>query len=375
VVLRRVAVQLVNVLRPMDTVARIGGDEFVVLAPDVASHLHAVDIGNRIVAELCRRPDAADGERITASIGVSVSLDGRGTAEGMINEADMAMYEAKSLGGARAEAFDAALGVQVQQRAVAQQKLQSALDDHRIVVHYQPVIDLDDGGVAGFEALARITDTDGSILPPASFIPVAEDSGLVVPLGSHVMAIACDEAVGWQPEYPAPRDRRFTVAVNLSSRQFLPGDLPAIVRQELTRSGLPPDCLHLELTETAIIELRPDILQQLHDIRDLGVEIGLDDFGTGYASLTHLRRLPLSFVKIDQSFVKGLGTEDGDERIVAAVIDLADNLGLRSVAEGVEVDAQLERLCELGCNQAQGFLFDRPLPPSEVDEAMHRRAW
>ncbi len=373
-VLNRVAKQLVAVLRPMDTVARIGGDEFVILAPDVASHLHAVDIANRLVVEVCRRPTSKEeGERITASIGLSVSVDGRGSAEILLNEADMAMYEAKSLGGARAEAFDAALGVQAQERSMAQQRLQSALDDRRIAVHYQPIIDLgsgDAGGtVAGFEALARITDLDGSILPPASFIPVAEDTGLVVPLGSHVLAIACEEARAWQP------GRRFTVAVNLSSRQFQPGDLPQIVRAELARTALPPECLHLELTETAIIELRPDILQQLREIRELGVEIGLDDFGTGYASLTHLRRLPLSFVKIDQSFVQGLGVDDQDDRIVAAVVDLAANLGLRSVAEGVECTEQLERLRALGCDQAQGYLFDRPMAAADVPSAMLRRAW
>ncbi len=166
-----------------------------------------------------------------------------------------------------------------------------------------------------------------------------------------------------------------TVAVNLSARQFEPGDLPAVVSATLAQTGLDPACLHLELTETAIIDLRPDILQQLGSIRDLGVQIGLDDFGTGYASLTHLRRLPVTFVKIDQTFVQGLGVDDEDERIVAAVVDLAANLGLRSIAEGVETDDQLDRLRELGCDQAQGYLFARPLPPSDVTAAIAHAAW
>ena len=166
-----------------------------------------------------------------------------------------------------------------------------------------------------------------------------------------------------------------TIAVNLSSRQFEPGDLPRIGRATLDQTGLDPSCLHFELTETAIIDLRPDILQQLGRIRDLGVQIGLDDFGTGYASLTHLRRLPVTFVKIDQSFVQGLGVDQEDERIVAAVVDLAANLGLRSIAEGVETDDQLVRLRELGCDQAQGYLFARPLPPNDVLTAIQHAAW
>jgi len=165
------------------------------------------------------------------------------------------------------------------------------------------------------------------------------------------------------------------LSVNLSARQFEPGTLPALVRETLERTGVDPSRLHLELTETAIIDLRRDIIEQLGHIRDLGVEIGLDDFGTGYASLTHLRRLPLTFVKIDQSFVAGLETDDEDRRIVSAVVDLAKNLGLRSIAEGVETAGQLTRLRELGCDQAQGYLLGRPLPPDEIPGAIRRLAW
>jgi diguanylate cyclase (GGDEF)-like protein/PAS domain S-box-containing protein len=372
-VLRRVAGQLASILRPMDTVARIGGDEFVILAPDVESHLHAVDIGTRIVAELSRRPCPIDeGDPVAASVGVSVAVGGRGSAEILLNEADKAMYRAKSLGGRRSEVFDAALGRQAQARSNGQRMLQSALDDDRIIVYYQPIIDLTTGNVAGFEALARITDRDGSILPPAAFIAVAEDSGLIVPLGAQVLELALNEARNWNP---AGSGGPLTVAVNLSSRQFEPGDLPAVVRGILEQTGLDPTSLHFELTETAIIDLRPDILQQLGHIRDLGVQIGLDDFGTGYASLTHLRRLPVSFVKIDQTFVQGLVVDDEDERIVAAVIDLAANLGLRSIAEGVETEDQLARLRELGCDQAQGYLFARPLPAHDVATAIQHATW
>jgi diguanylate cyclase (GGDEF)-like protein len=373
VVLRRVAAQVTAVLRPMDSVARIGGDEFAVLVPAVRDRLHAVDIATRLVDELCRRPDrVSDGERVSASVGIAVSVGGRGTAEALLDEADTAMYQAKSLGGGRVEVFEAALGLQVQQRSSSLRLLTSALDDARVIAYYQPIVDLAAGSISGFEALARIEERDGSILPPAAFIAVAEDSGLVVPLGTQVLAMACREARSWPL---GPQQRQLSVAVNLSARQFAPGDLAAVVRRELERTGLDPRCLHLELTETAIIDLNPDTLEQLGHIRDLGVEIGLDDFGTGYASLTHLRRLPLTFVKIDQTFVQGLGTLHEDERIVAAVIDLAANLGLRSIAEGVETEGQLERLRQLGCDHAQGYHFAKPLPPDGVPAALDHPAW
>jgi diguanylate cyclase (GGDEF)-like protein len=357
--LQRVAERLVSILRPMDTVARIGGDEFVVLAPDIDNQLHAIDMTDRLLEELTRGMPSGRG---TASIGISVSTQGGGTAESLLEEADAAMYQAKSLGGARAAIFDAALGRRAQERAAAQRGLQSALDEDRIVVHYQPIVDLATGRVASFEALARIVERDGSMLVPGAFISVAEDSGLVMPLGARVLALACGQARAWPPV------ERLPVAVNLSSRQLEPGDLVSVVRRQLQHTGLEPSALHLELTETAVMDLRPGILGQLEAIAELGVQIGLDDFGTGYASLTHLRRLPLAFVKIDQSFVQGLGVDKEDVRIVSAVIDLAANLGLRSIAEGVETEAQLDCLREIGCDQAQGYLFARPspLPPKTV---------
>jgi diguanylate cyclase (GGDEF)-like protein len=373
VVLRRVAKQLVTVLRPMDTVARIGGDEFAILAPYVDNHLHAVDMSARLVAELGRQPEGlTDGDYVPASIGVSISVGGRGTAESLLHEADTAMYKAKSLGGGRAEVFDTALGRQVRQRSNALRMLQSALDERRVILHYQPVIDLSTGNLAGFEALARIAQHRGNILMPDAFIPVAEESGLVVPLGSQVLEMACTEARSWR--HPDLQDRRLTVAVNLAARQFGPGNLVALVRGHLERTGLDPTSLHLELTETAIIDLDPDTLDQLGRIRDLGVEIGLDDFGTGYASLTHLRRLPLTFVKIDRTFVQGLGVDQEDERIVAAVVDLASNLGLRSIAEGIETKDQLDRLRALGANQGQGYLLARPIPQADLSIAIERSA-
>lgn len=361
-VLREVAEALVATMRSMDTVARIGGDEFVVLAPDVAGHMDAADIGTRLVQQLARPiPGATAGIRV--SVGVATSEGNGGDAELMLHEADAAMYFAKSQGGGRSAVFDGVLARRVTERSSAQSDLQSALDDHRVVAYYQPIVDLSSNSVTGFEALARLIQPDGTVLAPASFIAVAEDSGLVLPLGLQMLEQACGQAALWSRD--TVEEGAMAVAVNVSARQFQPGDLPAIVREVLARTTLSPRRLHLELTETAIMDLDPEILDQLSRIRDLGVQIGLDDFGTGYASLTHLRRLPLDFVKVDRSFVDGLGRDRGDERIVSAVVDLARNLGLRSIAEGVETTEHLSRLRAVGCDQAQGYLFGRPVPPDD----------
>jgi EAL domain-containing protein (putative c-di-GMP-specific phosphodiesterase class I) len=301
---------------------------------------------------------------------VAISVEGRGSAESLLQEADRAMYHAKAGGGDDAEVFDEVLGLRVQQRSVTRRMIEAALSDGRVVAHYQPIIDLRTGGVVGFEALARITAVDGSLISPDAFIPGAEESGLIIPLDRHVLDLACRAIRDWAPPGIQP-----SVAVNMSARQFERGDLPEILRAELESTGLDPISLHLELTETAILDLRPDLLAQLGRITDLGIQVGLDDFGTGHASLTHLCRMPLTFVKIDQTFVQGLETGGNDERVVSAVIDLAANLGLRSIAEGVESTEQAERLRQLGCDEAQGYLFARPVTMSEVSSAMQGTAW
>ncbi len=363
--LRRVSSQLVGALRMMDTVGRVGGDEFLVLAPQLESPIHAVDMSARLASELARRPRCGDeGEGVAASIGLSVSMDGRGTAEVLLHEAGVAVQRARALGGARAEVYDDSLWLRVQQRWIARQVLQEALDDHRVVVHYQPIVDVGTGALSGYEALSRIADTDGSILPPARFLPPAEDSELVVSLERQVLALGCADAGAWQ------RDRSGqagpTVAVNLTARQFRTGDLPAFVRETLQRTRLEPRRLHLELHEAALADAPPEMVAQLEQLRSLGVQIGLDDFGTGYVSLVHLRRLPLSYVKIDRKLVRSTSNTPGGEQVLAAVIGLAADLGLRSIAEGVEKPAQLDRLRELGCDEAQGDLFARPVAVADL---------
>jgi diguanylate cyclase (GGDEF)-like protein len=363
--LRRIAAQLVGALRLQDTVGRVGESGFMVLAPGVESPIHAVDTSARLVTELARRPRRGeDGEGVAASIGVAVSLGGRGTAEQLLHEAAEAMRRARALGGARAEVFDDLLWLKVQQRWVARQVFQTALDDRRIVVHYQSIVGVADREVRGYEALARIADTDGSILLPATFVPAAEASGLVVSLGSQMLERACLDAQAWLAGDPRSGP---SVSVNLSARQFRAGDLPVIVSDILERTGLDPSRLHLELTETAVAEAQAGILEQLMQISEFGVQIGLDDFGTGFVSLAHLRRLPVTYVKVDQSFVHSVGADEGLEKILAAVVCLASDLGLRTIAEGVETEEQLDRLRELGCDQAQGYLFARPVVVGELE--------
>ncbi len=375
---RRVASQLAGALRLMDTVGRFDGGEFAVLTPVLESPIHAVDLSARLITELARRPrQGDDGEGVAASIGVAVSVGGRGTPESLLEEAGAAMRRARSLGGARAEVFDDSLWLKVQQRWIARQMLQKALDERRVAVHYQPIVDLADGRVTGYEGLARIGESDGSILPPGAFLPAAEDSGLVVSLGGQVLEQACRDARAWQ----SPDDTLAapSVSVNLSARQFRSGDLPAAVRAQLKRSGLDPRQLHLELTETAITGPQPALIEQLRQLRDLGVQLGLDDFGSGLVSLTQLLRLPLTYVKIDRAIAQGDGSDPSSTQLLTGAIGLAAELGLRSIAEGVETDAQLERLRELGCDEAQGYLFARPLPLHELPETLRdhnkRSSW
>jgi diguanylate cyclase (GGDEF)-like protein/PAS domain S-box-containing protein len=355
-VLRGVAERFRATLRTMDTLSRIGGDEFVVLIPDLVDRLEAGYIATRLRQSL-EAPVGPGGTVVTASIGVAIAEAGASSAEVMLHQSDTAMYHAKSLGRDRTEVFDIALSQRQTQRAATEDLLTEALAEHRLLPHYQPIVDLAAGGVAGFEALARILQADQSVLFPDAFIGVAEDSGLIIELGAQMLSTASQHAEGWPPSAGGGCP---SVAVNLSPRQLEQSDFAKYVSVVLANSGLDPTRLHLEITETALMQLSQNVLAQLHRVRDLGVEIGLDDFGTGYASLTHLRRLPVTFVKLDRSFISGLGADIQDEQIVAALIDLTAKLGLRSIAEGIETPQQLDRLRELGCDQGQGYLFQRP---------------
>jgi Amt family ammonium transporter len=354
-VLVDVAARLARVLRPSDTVARFGGDEFTVLCDDVAGEDEARVIAQRIVDVFEDEPFVLGGRDVylSTSVGLAVAHGELDHPEDLIRDADAAMYRAKERGRARFELFDAEMRAHAVARLEVETALHRALDHGELRVHLQPFVDIGRGEVDGYEALVRWEHPARGLLEPAEFIPLAEETGLIVPLGRYVLREACATAAGWS-------DACATVAVNLSARQLAQPDVVEVVAEALAESGLVPERLCLELTESAVLEA--GAAETLHRLKALGVRLALDDFGTGWSSLAHLRAFPIDVLKLDRSFVSGLGTEPQDTAIAAAVIALGHALGVRCVAEGVETAAQLAVLEELGCDTGQGFLFAAPGP-------------
>jgi diguanylate cyclase (GGDEF)-like protein/PAS domain S-box-containing protein len=354
-----VAHRISAALRPADTVARFGGDEFTILCEDIAGEIEAATIAQRIV-DVFREPFLLeDGEVFLAtSLGIAIARGGDERAEDLIRDADAAMYRAKERGKGRYEIFDEAMRADAVARLETESALRRALERGELRLHYQPQIDLATGAISGFEALVRWEHPVRGLLGPAAFIPLAEETGLIVGIGEWVLREACTEARRW----PQP----LMLAVNLSARQLAQPDLVAMVRRALAETGTDPSTLCLEITESAVMESGAATTAQLRALKSLGVQLAIDDFGTGFSSLAHLRRFPVDVLKVDGTFVAGLGREPQDASIAAAVISLAHALGLKTVAEGVETEQQLAILEELGCDLGQGYLFGRPLPPDEV---------
>jgi len=347
-------------LRPADTVARFGGDEFTILCEDIAGEIEAATIAQRIV-DVFRDPFVLeDGEVFLAtSLGIAIARGPGDRAEDLIRDADAAMYRAKERGKGRYEIFDEAMRADAVARLETESALRRALERGELRLHYQPEIDLATGATSGFEALVRWEHPLRGLLGPAAFIPLAEETGLIVGIGEWVLREACTEAARW----PQP----LTLSVNLSARQLAQHDLVAMVRRALSETQTDPAKLCLEITESAVMESGAATTAQLRALKSLGVRLAIDDFGTGFSSLAHLRRFPVDVLKIDGTFVSGLGREPQDASIAAAVISLAHALGLQTVAEGVETDEQLDILKQLGCDLGQGYLF---APPRPADEAL-----
>ncbi len=362
-VLVEVADRLRRQVRPGDTIARLAGDEFVILCADLSSGAtgSVVQLGERLT-QVVASPIMIDANEVvvTASIGIALTTAAPATAEEMIRNADRAMYHAKARGKNRYEVFDETLREHITTRVSVAQSLRRGLRDERFRLYFQPVVDVASATPVGVEALLRLDDAEQGLVAPDSFIEAAEETGLIVPVGSWVMANACRQLADWRRSGVAPEGLH--VAVNLSVRQATRPDLTDTVALALLDAGLPPQALALEVTESVLIEADAAMVRQLERIRDMGVRLGIDDFGTGYSSLTYLKKLPVSFVKIDRSFVSGLVHDPSDREIVTAVIRLGQALGLVTVAEGVEDLAQLAILGDLGCDQAQGYLFGRPSP-------------
>ena len=361
-----VAQRLQEAVRPSDTVARFGGDEFVVVCEDLVSEWEAVVVGQRLSAALAA-PFLLDGAEhfVTVSLGV-VLADPDDSPEQLVRDADSAMYEAKQRGRARAEVFDERLHIRASARLKTESALRRALEQGEFILEYQPIVSLVEGRIVGAEALVRWQDPERGTIYPADFIPVAEETGLILPIGAWVLQEACRQSRHWRERLA--HQPPLNVSVNLSARQLLDPDFLDLVAGALAENDLDPAGLHLEITETVLMEDADFHIQALTALKALGVRLAMDDFGTGYSSLSYLRRFPVDKIKVDRSFISGLQPDSSEWSIVAAIIAMADALARLVLAEGVETEEQLIGLRSLGCGYAQGFHFAHPLPSDALIE-------
>jgi diguanylate cyclase (GGDEF)-like protein/PAS domain S-box-containing protein len=367
------APRLRQALRSSDTVARFGGDEFGILLEDIASERDAIETAERIAA-IFARPFALSGSEhfVTTSIGIALARGGE-QADELIRDADAAMYRAKDRGRARYEVFDEGMRGRAIERLRVENDLRRAIERGELRLEYQPVVSLRDFSIVGVEALLRWRHPERGEVPPSEFIPIAEENGLIEPIGRWVLEHACRQAAQWYGARPdaAP----LTMSVNLSAVQVR-RSLPDVVRSVLRSTGLDPACLSLEITETVMVRDAEGLGEVLQALKALGVRLVLDDFGTGYSSLSYLTRLPLDVLKVDRSFVDGLGSESRDTAITETIIAMSRALSLDVVAEGVETDEHVRELSRLGCGLAQGFHFSRAVPAEEITRALeHGPLW
>jgi len=368
--LRTVAERLVACVRGTDTVARMGGDEFVVVLTDLKRAEDAGLIAQKILGAL-PRPINIEGHelRVTPSVGICLYPHDGEDVETLMRNADAAMYHAKQTGRNNFQFFTRQMNVAVNRRLLLEKDLRLALEREEFTLYYQPQLDLKTGGIVGFEALIRWPHPLRGMIASSDFIPVAEETGLITPIGEWVLRRACMQARGWQAlGYP-----QLQISVNCSARQFRLEGLVDTVERTLRESGLPASSLELELTESIIVEHTEHVMARFKALDEMGVKLSIDDFGTGYSSLGYLKRFPIHELKIDRSFVRDVGTDPDDAAIVSAIIVMAHGLGLQVIAEGVETAEQLAFLKKAGCDRAQGYYFSRPLPAEEIEPLL--RNW
>jgi diguanylate cyclase (GGDEF)-like protein/PAS domain S-box-containing protein len=367
--------RLEQCVRPTDTVARLGGDEFVVLLEHLGSD--AVSEGTRVADNILRQfgqPFDLSGRQyfVSASIGLAFARSAgvRTDAEALLRDADVAMYRAKNGGRGRYVVFEANMHTDAVQRLEIETDLRHAIEHHELRVYFQPIVQLQTEGFREMEALVRWQHPTRGLLPPSEFIGIAEESGLIVPLGQYVLEQSCQQLARWQQAFPSVPPLQ--VSVNLSPRQFDDPNLVDDVAAALANAGISAGSLKLEVTEGLIMRDTEKSIETLRRLKDFGVTIAVDDFGTGYSSLSYLRRLPLDVLKIDRSFVQGIGKSTEDDAIVRAIISMAQSLGLSVTAEGIETNEQARLLREWSCQTGQGYLFSRPLPAEEFSVLFDR---
>jgi len=360
--LQSVASRILVCVREGDTVSRVGGDEFVIVIPELEAAPDAPVVAGKILEVLAASFHLHGNDlHVAASIGISLYPSDGADAETLMRNADTAMYHAKDSGRANFQFFTQHMNVAAQQRLSLENALRRALESGEFEVHYQPIFDLRDRSITGFEALVRWNPPDGPQIQPGDFISAAEESGLIVPIGEFVLREALREANGWQSP-----GRALRIAVNVSANQLSRSNFVDRLRRAVHETGIDPRLIELEVTEGVIIEGAGEAREAIDEIAALGVGIAIDDFGTGYSGLAYLKRLPIDTVKIDQSFVRDLTIDPEDAAIVTAIVAMAASLGVEVIAEGVETEEQAAALLRLGCHHAQGYLLARPMSASAV---------
>jgi diguanylate cyclase (GGDEF)-like protein/PAS domain S-box-containing protein len=365
--LQSVAKRLSSCVREVDTAARIGGDEFVVILVNLREPSDAEKIASKILVALSA-PHIIDAHElfITTSIGISLYPRDDDDLDNLIKKADIAMYASKSAGSNAYKFYESNMDEHAHKRFVLENSLRKALESNEFLLHYQPKVDIPSGDITAFEALLRWNHPDLGLLSPAEFIPLAEETGLIIPIGEWVIRHVCAQNVAWQKEGLS----NLRIAINLSGYQLQQQNFLEFVKESLTETGLDPECLEFEITETVIMQNPDFTINMLNNLRDLGIHISIDDFGTGYSSLSHLKRFSVNTLKIDKTFVSEVESSATDAAIATAIIAMGSSLNLRVIAEGVETKGQLEFLKEKLCDEMQGYYFSRPMPPEMVTEFM-----
>jgi diguanylate cyclase (GGDEF)-like protein len=365
------AKMLAGNLRPTDTVARLGGDEFVVLLEDINNISDATTLADRIQRTLSTSIQLTGHPvYITASIGIVLSVTGYQQPEDVLRDADIAMYRAKALGKDRYEIFDPAMRDRIMERLKLENELRRALDRRELDVFYQPIVSLKTGRIIGLESLVRWHHPERGLVLPGEFIPLAEETGLIIPLDRYVLREACRQMHEWHAQMPT--EPPLTVSVNMSGRQFTQPDLIESIELILKDTSLEPPSLNVEITESTIMEDHEYTANVLSKLQALGVQVQIDDFGVGYSSLSYLSRFPLNALKVDRTFIKLMTEDSNNLKIVQAIVMMTHGLGMGVIAEGVETEKQLTQLNALGCEYVQGYLLAVPLDSQKVKELLEK---